>query len=207
MKRTLVCVLTLALAATLSVPAHAQETGAGNGFAKDWAGDLERVGKKLTALAEAVPADMYGWKPTKDVRSMSEVFVHVIGTNLLLPAALGADPPEGMEPVENPFAQMQEWEKTITEKEKVVAKLKKSLHYAAEAGTSIEDLDTEVTLFGPPASKRAYLIVLLTHAHEHLGQAIAYARSMGVVPPWSQPQEAPKADEDAGESEGDGGSY
>ena len=25
----------------------------------------------------------------------------------------------------------------------------------------------------------------LTHIHEHLGQSIAYARSNGVVPPWS----------------------
>jgi hypothetical protein len=24
-----------------------------------------------------------------------------------------------------------------------------------------------------------------THAHEHLGQAIAYARMVGVVPPWT----------------------
>ena len=25
-----------------------------------------------------------------------------------------------------------------------------------------------------------------THLHEHLGQLIAYARSNGVVPPWSR---------------------
>jgi hypothetical protein len=27
---------------------------------------------------------------------------------------------------------------------------------------------------------------MATHAHEHLGQSIAYARMNGVVPPWSQ---------------------
>jgi hypothetical protein len=30
------------------------------------------------------------------------------------------------------------------------------------------------------------LMRLATHAHEHLGQAIAYARSVGTVPPWSK---------------------
>jgi hypothetical protein len=28
-------------------------------------------------------------------------------------------------------------------------------------------------------------VLTTTHLHEHLGQLIAYARSNGVVPPWS----------------------
>jgi drug/metabolite transporter (DMT)-like permease len=31
-----------------------------------------------------------------------------------------------------------------------------------------------------------WLTLSATHLHEHLGQQIAYARSNGVVPPWSQ---------------------
>jgi uncharacterized damage-inducible protein DinB len=27
---------------------------------------------------------------------------------------------------------------------------------------------------------------MVAHLHEHLGQLIAYARSVGVVPPWSE---------------------
>jgi hypothetical protein len=30
------------------------------------------------------------------------------------------------------------------------------------------------------------LIVLVSHGHEHLGQSIAYARTNGIVPPWSE---------------------
>ena len=34
--------------------------------------------------------------------------------------------------------------------------------------------------------ERAELVLnLMTHGSEHLGQAIAYARSIGVAPPWS----------------------
>jgi hypothetical protein len=29
------------------------------------------------------------------------------------------------------------------------------------------------------------MLIVVTHAHEHLGQAIAYARSNGITPPWS----------------------
>jgi uncharacterized damage-inducible protein DinB len=43
-------------------------------------------------------------------------------------------------------------------------------------------------------SARSVLMVLLSHAHEHLGQSIAYARMVGVVPPWTAAQmEAAKA--------------
>jgi hypothetical protein len=30
------------------------------------------------------------------------------------------------------------------------------------------------------------MLLTVTHLHEHLGQAIAYARSNNVVPPWSR---------------------
>jgi uncharacterized damage-inducible protein DinB len=35
-------------------------------------------------------------------------------------------------------------------------------------------------------SKLGALMLILTDQHEHLGQSIAYARSNGVVPPWSK---------------------
>jgi uncharacterized damage-inducible protein DinB len=39
------------------------------------------------------------------------------------------------------------------------------------------------------------LIVLVSHGHEHLGQSIAYARTIGVVPPWSEGAPPPPAAE------------
>ena len=38
---------------------------------------------------------------------------------------------------------------------------------------------------GPDANDGDVIYILVTHAHEHLGQAISYARSNGVVPPWT----------------------
>ena len=168
--------------------AGAQEAGAS--FTSDLMADFERVSGKLVALAEATPADKFGWAPSDEVRTVSRVYMHVVGTNMLLPGALGGPQPEGLEmPEGGPMALLQQLEQDVTAKDEVVAMLEKSVAYAKQAVPQIEDLDTEVDLFGFPASKRAYLLILLTHAHEHLGQSIAYARSMGIVPPWSQPQE------------------
>jgi hypothetical protein len=35
-------------------------------------------------------------------------------------------------------------------------------------------------------SVRQVWVVTVAHLHEHLGQSIAYARTNGVTPPWSQ---------------------
>lgn len=184
----LILALAMLFAAAAATPGLAAHHEGESGFASDFVTDFERAGGRLVQLAEAMPADKFSWAPSDEVRTVSEVFMHVVGVNMLMPAGLGADPPEGMEPPENPMAMMQELEANVTAKEEVIEKLEASIEYAASAVPTITDLETEVDLFGFPATKRAYLFILLTHAHEHLGQAIAYARSNDVVPPWSQPQ-------------------
>ena len=152
--------------------------------------DLERASKKLLDLAKAIPADEYDWAPSEDVRSVSEVFVHVASGNTFLPAAIGAPPAEGVDMSKSPYETMQKWEQEITEKDAVIAKLESSFEYVQGALQNLEtmDMDETLELFGP-MSRRSYVYVVLTHTHEHLGQAIAYARSLGVTPPWSEAAE------------------
>ena len=52
---------------------------------------------------------------------------------------------------------------------------------------SDEELQGQTRLYGRDVANWAVLFQLVTHMNEHLGQSIAYARSIGVVPPWSQP--------------------
>lgn len=47
---------------------------------------------------------------------------------------------------------------------------------AASTGIKAEDYNTVQRMW----------ILATTHLHEHLGQSIAYARSNGIVPPWSR---------------------
>jgi uncharacterized damage-inducible protein DinB len=56
----------------------------------------------------------------------------------------------------------------------------------AITGLSDSDLQASVKLFGRDMTKQAALKLILGDQHEHLGQSIAYARSNGVVPPWSK---------------------
>jgi len=51
---------------------------------------------------------------------------------------------------------------------------------------SDNDLQAAVKLFGRDMTKQGALMLILEDQHEHLGQSIAYARSNGVVPPWSK---------------------
>ncbi len=195
MKRVAVvlCLAMLAMASAVSADHHE----GGSVYSATLAANFEFVSGQLMQLAEAMPEEVYAWRPTDEVRSTSEVFMHVVGANLLMPAAFGVAPPEGFDAGDNPFGAARELEANYTSKADVMAKLEESIAYAQQAIANFpeEKLDEEFTMFGPPMRKRDALLVLLSHSHEHLGQLIAYARSNGVKPPWSQPlPEAPPAD-------------
>src|SRR6266545_3794657 len=51
------------------------------GFRADALAQLDDVGKKIVDLAQAVPAEKYGWRPAEGVRSVSEVYMHIAGAN------------------------------------------------------------------------------------------------------------------------------
>jgi uncharacterized damage-inducible protein DinB len=160
-------------------PRPAPAPGAASGLRAEYAAEVDEVGKKLVDLAESIPADKYGWRPGPGVRSVGEVFVHVVGGNSTLPSFLGARRMEGVS---------RESEKTVTDKAKIVELLRKSIENAKAAAMNISDADLEkkVKTFGDrEMTGRQVLMRMLNHMHEHLGQAIAYARMNGVTPPWS----------------------
>jgi uncharacterized damage-inducible protein DinB len=135
---------------------------------------------KLLALAEATPADKFSWRPNDKVRTTGEVFAHVAGGNYFILSLLGTKIPDGIDP--------RAFEKEGGDKAKTIDTLKKSFEHVHKVIESASDADIEKTtkLFGNEATVREGFLVLATHAHEHLGQSIAYARSAGIVPPWSQ---------------------
>jgi uncharacterized damage-inducible protein DinB len=146
--------------------------------------DLEDMEKKFVQLAEAIPSDKYTWRPGSDVRSVSELFLHVSGTTYQLLPMVCAAPEPGVD--------AKNLEKSTTDKDKVIAELNKSFGYllAALTNTSNDDLKKPVKKFGPEASAGDVLYLIAVDAHEHLGQAIAYARVNGIVPPWTAKKKA-----------------
>jgi hypothetical protein len=70
----------------------------------------------------------------------------------------------------------------------VIAGLKKSFEHAKKAISDVPEgeMGKAVKMFGRDASVREVFMTEASHAHEHLGQAIAYARMNGIAPPWSR---------------------
>ncbi len=149
---------------------------------------------KFTRLAEAIPADKFNWRPSPDVRSFAEVFLHVSAANFNLSKLVGTPPPSGLD--------LKGLEKSTTDKAKVIATLKDSFAHAKTAIKAMPDADLDKSLdwFGGKNTQRGILLFIVRHAAEHLGQSIAYARFAGITPPWTedmqkkQPEKTPAKD-------------
>jgi uncharacterized damage-inducible protein DinB len=136
--------------------------------------------QRFTRLAEAVPAEKYSWRPAEGVRSIGEVYAHIVAANYGLSRALGTQPPAGFDP------------KAITaaanDKPKIVQALKDSFAHFRQAIVALSDADADKPqkMFGQQTTQRGSFIMITGHTGEHLGQSIAYARANGVIPPWTE---------------------
>ncbi len=168
--RTMACAV--AMAAVLSLaPLRAETTQAA--LSKE-AGTLS---DKFAGLAR-VMAGKYDWKPGAGVRSVGDVFNLIVTENDLLVGTLtGAGGGRGGgrgAPIIEPGKMQDALNSSY-------AKLQKAIE-----GLSDADLKAPVKLFGKDMTKEEAVRDVFGDQHEHLGQSIAYARSNGVVPPWSK---------------------
>jgi hypothetical protein len=149
--------------------------------------DLEAVQKKFVELANAVPANKMTWRPAADARSFAEVFLHVSGERYGILGMMGAEQPAGFDG--------KTFEKSTTDRTQIVAELNKSWEFAKKAigGMTNADFARLLPKLGPQANAGDVVYILVGDAHEHLGQAVAYARENAIVPPWTV--EAKKAAE------------
>src|SRR5882724_5944211 len=183
--KTIFAVVALAALAT-AIPAAAQinpykeGTPGVTGYRSEVLAEVIVQEDKFTRLAEAIPAEKYSWRPAPDVRSFAEVFLHVSAANYNLYKLVGTPPPAGFD--------AKGFEKSTTDKAKVIAMLKDSYTHAKKAIAAMPDADLEKSLdwFGGKNTERGTLLFIVRHASEHLGQSIAYARFVGVTPPWTE---------------------
>jgi uncharacterized damage-inducible protein DinB len=181
----LVSVFGLQLAAVAQAkPAEAAAAAAPtSGPRAEFLNELKGEEDKFLRLAGAVPADKYTWRPAPDVRSISEVYLHVAAANYNLPHLIGTPPPEGF--------QAKGFDKSTTDKAKVIQTLQDSFAHLRQGVIKMPDADLEKQLdwFGGKNTERGILLFIMRHMGEHLGQSIAYARMIGVVPPWTEDQQ------------------
>jgi len=174
MEKILIQYAVCALAVALMVPlarAQSQPAGLQAAFRED-AGTLS---DKFTGLAR-VMSGKYDWKPGQGVRSVGDVFNLIVKENRMLAGVLSGTTNTGAQPA------------PITDPEKMQEALKASYVDLQKAITGLaeNDLQAPVKLFGRDMTKQGAVILILNDQHEHLGQSIAYARTNGVVPPWSK---------------------
>jgi uncharacterized damage-inducible protein DinB len=176
--RCLGVIVVLVLVLGLSRPAAAQvPPGVGEG----WLGEFDHASRQLLQLAEATPAEKFSWRPAAGVRSIGEVYMHIAIANQFLLSQAGSTPTVDLSKLGK------EPEKSITEKAGIIKFLKESADAVRTAYQSA-DREKKVQLFKKDVTAGDVFTRILVHNHEHMGQAIAYARMNGVVPPWTAPR-------------------
>jgi hypothetical protein len=150
----------------------------------EFATDMDTLHSKIVALARAIPAEKYSWRPAPGVRSVSEALMHVAGEwYFWAPSSMAGKPPADFG---DPKTRLPDLEKRVTTKDAVLAELEKSW---AHCKTQLRAADAS-TLTGNykpwNATVDAAAFGMSGDLHEHLGQLIAYARMNHIVPPWSK---------------------
>jgi uncharacterized damage-inducible protein DinB len=168
------------------------------GFRNEYLDDFAVTRRQVIQLAKAMPAEKYTWRPGKDVRSVSEVYLHIATGNYLLLSLTGMQlPPEyykgAVAASKDPmvlFRHNLELEKSTSAKDQIVRMLESSLDAVRDqfSKATDADLDKSADFFGEKTTVRRVYLRILAHVNEHMGQSIAYARTNGIAPPWSQPR-------------------
>jgi len=144
--------------------------------------------QRFLRLADAIPAEKYNWRPGEGVRSIGEVYMHVVGANYGFARMLGTPAPEGVDPK----AMMA----SAGDKAKVIQALKDSFAHFRSAVLAIKDseLDKEIKTPRGQTTIRGSFFLISGHYGEHLGQSVAYARLVGIVPPWTEERQKQEAE-------------
>ena len=180
--------LALAALAAAAVPVQAQASAPSPrpAVVETLARDVDEVRTKLVSLARAIPAADWGWRPGEGVRSVEEVLLHVTYDSYYLPTAGGVPAPDGTGITLDYETALAFAERDLS-RDEILDVVDASLVHLGDAMTRAGDatLSENVTVFGRDMDRLGLWVLATVHLHDHLGQLIAYARVLDVVPPWS----------------------
>jgi uncharacterized damage-inducible protein DinB len=168
------CLLAAAALAVAASPAFAQATIHGD-LTKDWAGQKTL----LVGLANAMPEDKYGFKPTPVQRSFGEHVLHIAQVNMMLTKMLGGKTPE-------PAINMK-----ATTKADMIKAMSDSFDYGAKVIAEFNNTTIQETInaaFMGPSTRARPMFFLIGHTQDTYGQMVVYLRLNGLTPPASAPR-------------------
>ena len=194
MLRTSLIFLALALSALSRASAaggHAESAAKPQGGATPTAGfraefleELAYCEQRYLTLAEAMPAEKYSWRPAEGMRSVGGLLAHVVIDNYKAVEALDQGPPTppaGLHSTLTILALAEDKPKLLEELKGSFAHLRRRIVEMSDA-----DGDKSQRMMNQQTTLRGALLIVDRHLGEHLGQAICYARIIGLALPWQQ---------------------
>jgi len=149
------------------------------------ANPLITVSQKMYAVSkndvlgsvDKIPDDMWSFQPTKEVRTVGQLFAHIADGQYEFcgVVAEGKSEPKNIE-------------KTLKTKAEIVPALKEAFAYCDAVYAKMTDADAAqlVTFFGMKITKLGAMDFNIAHNMEHYGNLVTYMRIKGIVPPSSE---------------------
>ena len=149
----------------------------------EYLADLDTLHDKFVQLAKAIPAEKYGWRPSGEVRTVAQVLMHVATEYYYYtPRSIGGQGPADYGAAKEKNEALEK----VSAKAEVLDHLEKSWAHTKSqfAASDASKLTGSYQPWNMPLDRAAFSMD--GDLHEHLGQLIAYARSVGVKPPWTK---------------------
>ena len=135
--------------------------------------------RDVMGSVDTIPEDLWSFQPTKDVRTVAQLFAHIAdGQYEFCGAAIGGKPVDkGVE-------------KTAKGKAEIVKALNEAFAYCEAAYADLTDAKAAETIkfFGMTATRLGIMDFNVAHNMEHYGNLVTYMRLKGIVPPSSAPR-------------------
>jgi hypothetical protein len=170
---TCACAVVLSVVAAV-VPSFASAQASAPSLAKELTASFQRAATEILDVAEVMPAEKYGYKPTPEISTFGDQLVHVAG-------------------IVQRFVDSARSTKTeaahhgAMAKPEVISLLKKTFQSAQEIITPLTDaqlLEPVKFPFGDRTVTRAtFWQGPLYQIRNHHGQLVVYLRMNGIVPP------------------------
>ena len=135
----------------------------------------ENIRTQVVRTAEAVPEDKYAFKPTPEVRSFLDLFIHIAEENYFFMGFVTGD--RSGDP--NRF-------KNLKTRAEIVKALNESYDYGAKALAGLNDqkaMEMVPMMGGRQGPRWSAALANIADNMDHYGNLVVYMRLNGIVPP------------------------
>lgn len=150
----------------------AQQTTPKEAFLEKWKNSKEY----LLSIAEAMPEEFYGYKPTEPQMTFGDQLLHIRGNMLWLGTTYFSDQKFDRDALTKDIP---------TSKATIIEEVTKAFDFVSEqiSKTDPKDFVIVVDFFAGKKSKLQILNLLQDHVTHHRGQLIVYSNLKGIKPP------------------------